>query len=264
MRDFNPLWNSTASYFVVKISCYYLNLLLFTCYTLSSVRDAQENPRLPSEHRSCGTAELLNSSGQGTALQSVLGTASPSGFLLSQCHFTWLIIYPGKAIWITGTWKADMQGLFTEWKGSNSGVWVWSCFLFFYYNRIIFRKTEMNMVHASVKTRKNVISLWLLRVKVSLSFNYYILGSHFISSSQFRKPFKHVLNFSQEFRLQWYSGVHKALLAEMGCMCWTGISVCFNLTCVFYVLSYMSVPSSAYHSSTSLATTSVEACALPC
>lgn len=90
----------------------------------------------------------------------------------------------------------------------------------------------MNMVHASVKSRKNVISLWLLRLKVSLSFNYYILGSHFISSSQFRKPFKHVLNFSQEFRLQWYSGVHKVLLAEIGCMCWTAISVRFNLSCL--------------------------------
>lgn len=56
------------------------------------------------------------------------------------------------------------------------------------------------MAQESVKNIKKVISVWLLRLSVSLSFGCYVLGCRFISSSQFSKPFKHVLNSSQEFR----------------------------------------------------------------
>lgn len=78
-------------------------------------------------------------------------------------------------------------------KGSGPRVWMWSCFLFFYYHRIVLRKTKMNIVQESVKSTKKTISLWLARLRVHLSFSYCILGSHFISSSQFGKPFKYVL-----------------------------------------------------------------------
>lgn len=68
-------------------------------------------------------------------------------------------------------------------KGSSPRVCVRSCFLLFYYHKFVPRKTKMNTVQESVKIIKTIISLWLLRLKVSLSFSCYFLGSHFISSS---------------------------------------------------------------------------------
>lgn len=211
MRDFNQLWNSTASYSVLASSCYYLNLLLFTCYTVSFLEMHKKIHGCPlsnldskSELRWGGTAELSQQLRTGPTLQSVLGTTSPGGLLLSQRHFTWLTIHLGKVIWITGTWNAYTQGLFTERKGavpeSECGPALY--FLFFYYHRIVLGKTKINMVQESLKSIKNMISLWLPKLKVSLSFSYYILGSHLTSSSQFSKPFNHVLNVTQEFRLQ--------------------------------------------------------------
>lgn len=78
-----------------------------------------------------------------------------------------------------------------------------------YHPYHVLRKTEMNTVQESLKSIKNMIFPWLSKLKDSLSFSYYILGSHFISSSQFSRQFRQVLNFNQDFRLQQYSGVLK-------------------------------------------------------
>lgn len=118
------------------------------------------------------------------------------GLPLGHHHFTWLTTQPGKGIQITGTWRTGVQVFFTEPNVSR----VWSCFLFFYYHWIVLQRMKVNMVQECVKSIKNMISIWLLKLNFSLSFGYYNLGCCFISSSQFSKPLKHVLNSSQEFR----------------------------------------------------------------
>lgn len=100
----------------------------------------------------------------------------------------------------------------------------------------VLRKTEINMVQEFLKSIKNMISPWLPKLKVSLSFSYYILGSHFISSCQFSRQFRQVLNFYKEFRLQQYSGVLK--------YCWQKEDVCAEMAflwfmCTCYLCSFI-------------------------
>lgn len=85
--DFNQLWNSTAPYSVVAISCYYLYMLFFTRYPLNPSeihKDVQVCPpgKLQSkpEDGCCGTAVWSNSSATPCHAVTSAGTASSVAF----------------------------------------------------------------------------------------------------------------------------------------------------------------------------------------
>lgn len=140
MRDFIQLWNSTASYSVLASSCYYLNLLLFTCYTVSSLEMHKKIHGCPlsnldskSELQWGGTAELSQQlrTGPHAAISAGHYLARWPSAEPATLH---LAYHPsGKSDLNYWYLKCLHTGAFHWEKGSGPRVWVWSCLVFFIF-----------------------------------------------------------------------------------------------------------------------------------